>query len=363
MTYKQIHAVYPNRSVGALQRMVHRAAKAGEVTLHHPTKWWGPADQIRLERAYCHRTIDRAAIQAMYPSRQWSSLRRRLGEIPKRYHRQLFGYYRRRLVRHGAVRVHPGAWSYQAHCRGHRDACFLVTPRFLIRRTTANWLHRCLVGAEARDGTVRLRLSHAQWGRRYRRCYRGPRVRLPRATVNALRASLLADGSSSQFGQFGLVQSATHLPGNRNHSPYLFRTLWRLRRTPLTPGALNIRRGLRRTVPYRGLAYTWKVSFRLFLCRYHLPELRQDHHPAGSTRQRKRLPSNAVLLRDYFRHPGLTLAVLHMEDGSLHHLSDSVSVPRLHAYTTDPEDCLRLSLVIYRVTGLRYVTMRYPAKT
>lgn len=172
MTYKQIHAVYPNRTVRAIQLMVHRAAKAGELTLRRPPRWWGLADQALLERVYRHRAIDRASIQAMYPSRQWSSLKRRLGEIPKRYHRQLSDYYRRRLVRHGAVRVHPGAWSSRAHRRGHRDACFLVTPRFLIRRTMANWLHRCLVDAEARDETVRLRLSHPQWGRRYKRSYR-----------------------------------------------------------------------------------------------------------------------------------------------------------------------------------------------
>ena len=69
-----------------------------------------------------------------------------------------------------------------------------------------------------------------------------------------------------------------------------------------------------------------------------------------------------MLLRDYFRRPDLTLAVLHMEDGSLSELREGVRIPRLRMYTTSAVDCLRLATVLYHTIGLRYLTSTFNKK-
>jgi hypothetical protein len=70
----------------------------------------------------------------------------------------------------------------------------------------------------------------------------------------------------------------------------------------------------------------------------------------------KQLPQNNILKRYYFNNPGLTLAHLHMQDGSALKMSSTIKATSiLHIQTLKTYDACRLAQVIFEETGIKYL--------
>ena len=76
-------------------------------------------------------------------------------------------------------------------------------------------------------------------------------------------------------------------------------------------------------------------------------------------RKQKNLPPYNKLKNDYLADPGFSIAHMHMQDGDLYIINNSVRIPRLFIQTTEPIPTLYLSKAIYEASGLKYLPITY----
>ena len=202
-------------------------------------------------------------------------------------------------------------------------------------------------------------------------------INVPSNLEDLVRASMLADGTCAKRSDncFYFQFTQTCNISSKNEASHLEYVLWFLNQIPmsyLTPGFFFINRGIKLATPKNDLSYSWKARVNLRNW-FFFGEMYDENYTKSnsthlttlgknSTRNHKVLPSVDILIKKYFRNPGLTLAHIHMQDGSLRYVNKEVSLPALHIQTVSEEEAIKICWVIFKTTGLKYFIGRtaYP---
>jgi hypothetical protein len=290
-----------------------------------------------------------------------------------------------------------------------KSALYLVSRAFLspVEKGAIN-LRRLIVEAE-REGLGGVRFYFAENREDYEnnllRKKSAPRIKRKFPIINnndyyqnLVYASMLADGFlDGSIDKFQLEQAATlAVIGDHSHLEYLLTIFLKFPDNILTAAPLDLNSGLR----YKQVsttAYAWKIRFYLYNFEsfskiyketyYQSPTKTLEEENAlkklaakimelsGSmpksvenvlkfpmffiektnARNYKNLPVTPILLRDYFKDPGLTIAHIHMQDGKK--LNNSTLV--LFIQTGYFDRACRLAICIFEKTRLRYFPKIY----
>ena len=165
--------------------------------------------------------------------------------------------------------------------------------------------------------------------------------------MDTIAASSMADGHVTSKGVFQLIQGINTKSGQ--HASYVLSFLCQCQ-PYLNQKCLEFSRSIALNAPHKGLNYSWRLRAQIDLKPYANAQwLLETESKSG--RKNVHLHYGHY----YFKNPGLTLARIYMQDGSL----SGGMVPHLHIQTTDKENIIRLQFLLYQYTGSKWLSKQY----